>query len=359
MTDDDSNNTGDDGALLPWYDYEPGAEVPNHVKYLRIGVQQALAAAEKGSAPRTFPLRRELCNKHPNLQMVEIHVHTVEYIPCDGFGSCPKLERVEFVATTTGGQSSIAAAASNLPVQSPRITRIGDNAFHGCGMLHSVIGLENVSCSLERIDRNAFGSCPNLVTLDLSCLTRLQFLGLYSFFECKSLTVVDLSNSVLLEETINEYSFWQCTALRILHLPTNLKRINRYAFFRCSALVNIVIPASVEFMLSEAFSACSSLTRVTFQSTRHLRTLMGDGQFLLCTSLHTLELEVPPIQRKLWPLLMEQFLGEGSGILSQAGIPKKQRITIGWNFVRTNIANFYVREKKCQKRDIVPSVDND
>jgi len=343
----DNENHDEEGNVsvaLPWYDFEPGVQPPNHVTHLRIGVRQAVAAAGNGAAPEIIMLSD--CSHHPNLQRVQIHVHTVELIPWHAFACCTHLEQVEFVASTR--QSSVAAATSNPPVQSPRLTRIGGDAFRNCRSLHSVIGMENVSCSLERIGVDAFGYCPNLTTLDLSCLTRLQLLELFSFDECKSLTVVDLSNSVLLE-AIRESTFWNCTALRILHLPPNLKRIYRQPFCKCAALVSIVIPASVEFMLPQAFWCCSSLTRVRFQSTRHLCRLMDDEQFSDCTSLHTLELEAPPIRRKLWPLLMEQFLGEGSGILSQAGIPKKQRITIAWNFVRANITNFYVEKKKKEK----------
>mmetsp|Transcript_19947 Transcript_19947/g.55027 ORF Transcript_19947/g.55027 Transcript_19947/m.55027 type:complete len:408 (-) Transcript_19947:57-1280(-) len=405
MTDDDSNNTGDDGALLPWYDYEPGAEVPNHVKYLRIGVQQALTAAVKtGTAPGIIELPDRLCGQATNLRRVQIHVHAVELIPWNAFAYCSKLEQVEFVAST--GQSSAAAATSNLPVQSPRLTRIGDYAFGGCSMLRSVDGMSNVSCCLARIGDNAFRRCEKLTALDLHCLARLQFLELFSFYECKSLTVVDLSNSVLLE-TICEYTFSFCMDLKVVHLPPNLKRIQdrtlfgcnvlvsivipaeveaigREAFGNCDALVRIVIPALVDTMGYRVFADCSRLTQVAFQSTRHLHTLMHGGeiagQFCGCTSVHSLELPSPPIIPKLWPRLLEQFLREGNGILARAGIPtitgdeeesdddsdeeKKTEYlwtTIAWNYVRANIANFYVEEKKPvygQKRDACSSSDN-
>eukprot|EP00523_Entomoneis_sp_CCMP467_P000650 CAMPEP_0168763116 /NCGR_PEP_ID=MMETSP0724-20121128/24194_1 /TAXON_ID=265536 /ORGANISM="Amphiprora sp., Strain CCMP467" /LENGTH=368 /DNA_ID=CAMNT_0008812303 /DNA_START=348 /DNA_END=1453 /DNA_ORIENTATION=+ len=358
MTDDDSNNTGDDGALLPWYDYEPGAEVPNHVKYLRIGVQQALTAAVKtGTAPGIIELPDRLCGQATNLRRVQIHVHAVELIPWNAVDLliASKLEQVEFVAST--GQSSAAAATSNLPVQSPRLTRIGDYAFGGCSMLRSVDGMSNVSCCLARIGDNAFRRCEKLTALDLHCLARLQFLELFSFYECKSLTVVDLSNSVLLE-TICEYTFSFCMDLKVVHLPPNLKQIQSNAFRDCNALASIVIPASVEFMGHHAFFDCPSLTRITFQSTRHWHRLLNDQQFSLCTSLHTLELQRPPAitaelwsihkafadiaesrpipwlhlaaylgvgglphQRKLWPLLLEQFLPQThNGMFARAGI---------------------------------------
>jgi len=393
---------------LPWYDYQQEVPVPNHVTHLRIGVQQAQAAAANGTAPEIMDLSDAL---GPNiLQQVQIHVHTVRSIPQMSFGCCPNLEQVEFVVST--GESSTAAAAANTAmantshssVQSSRLTRIGNGAFNTCRKLHSVIGLEHVSQSLKIISDTSFGCCRNLTSLDLSCLTQLQYLSRYAIHGCTSLTEVDLSSSVRLE-FIEFQTFGDCKALRTIHLPPNLKRIASNAFEGCSALESLVIPASLETMGQFAFQQCSSLTRVTFQSTsklewvhgeafwgcsaleslvipasvetmgqctfqhcfsltrvafqstRHLRTLLNDNQFHDCTSLHTLELQGPTIPRKLWPRLLERFWKRGRGILFLGGIRKrKQHLTIAWNFMRANITNFYLEDKKpaySRKRDIL------
>jgi len=164
------------------------------------------------------------------------------------------------------------------------------------------------------------------------------------------LIVVDLSNSVLLEE-IGSSTFSDCTALKIIHLPPNLKRINVQAFRNCQSLVSIVIPTLVEHIGHQTFWTCCGLTKVTFQSTRHLRTLLNGSlfsgeQFLGCTALHTLELQGRTIPRKLWPLLLEQFLQKDNGILARTDFGNdKQRITIAWNYVRANIANFYLLDE--------------
>eukprot|EP00523_Entomoneis_sp_CCMP467_P016302 CAMPEP_0168775130 /NCGR_PEP_ID=MMETSP0725-20121227/5354_1 /TAXON_ID=265536 /ORGANISM="Amphiprora sp., Strain CCMP467" /LENGTH=175 /DNA_ID=CAMNT_0008824751 /DNA_START=327 /DNA_END=852 /DNA_ORIENTATION=- len=86
MASDDEN----DG--LSWYDYQPGKGIPDHVTHLRIGVQQALAAAQNGSIPQVIELPEAFCFQHPNLQQVQIHVQTVRKIPAFSFGDCSKLE---------------------------------------------------------------------------------------------------------------------------------------------------------------------------------------------------------------------------------------------------------------------------
>jgi len=396
----------DENDSLPWYDYQPGETVPNDVTYLRVGVKEAIAAAETGSAPEIIEMPD--CRGHANLQRVQIHVHSIESVPNWRFADCTELEQVEFVATT--GQSGTVGAATTTTTTTttvqPRLAVIGEGAFYACRKLHSVMGMEHVSCSLEPIGYRAFQNCLKLTTLDFACLTRLQVLGEHALRECRSLTIVDLSNSVLLED-IGPSALLNCTSLEIIHLPPNLKRIQdrtlfgcnvlvsivipaeveaigREAFGNCDALVRIVIPALVDTMGYRVFADCSRLTQVAFQSTRHLHTLMHGGeiagQFCGCTSVHSLELPSPPIIPKLWPRLLEQFLREGNGILARAGIPtitgdeeesdddsdeeKKTEYlwtTIAWNYVRANIANFYVEEKKPvygQKRDACSSSDN-
>mmetsp|Transcript_10901 Transcript_10901/g.24355 ORF Transcript_10901/g.24355 Transcript_10901/m.24355 type:complete len:366 (-) Transcript_10901:71-1168(-) len=330
-----------------WYDYQPGVEVPRDVTHLRIGVRQVVAAAaQTDSTPEMIRLPGRLCFQHPNLEQVQIHVHSVESVPKSAFFQCYQLQTVEFVATTTVG--------SNQRPVPPRLTRIESFAFGSCSNLRSVIGLEHLSGSLERIYDWAFCRCFNLNVLDLSCLTRLHIWGGLNLCRCLSLIKVDLYNAVLLEE-IGQVAFGHCMALKTIHLPPNLKRIQRMAFEGCSAMAVIVIPALVEYMGHKAFQSCTSLTQVTFQSTRHLQRLMNEEQFLGCTALHTLELQGPPtMTAKLWPLLLEQFLGDGR-ILVRAGIrPEKQRITIAWNFLRANIALFYIGDKtkpaSCRKR---------
>jgi len=218
-------------------------------------------------------------------------------------------------------------------------------AFRWCSNLHSVIGLQHVSCSLERIGDGAFLCCGKLTTLELSRLTQLQYLGQRAFFHCRSLIVVDLSRSLLLD-AITQNTFFECRALKIMHLPPNLKHIEAEAFGMCTALVSIAIPALVETM---DFRMCSGLTRVTFQSTRRLRALTSQRQFHGCTSLHTFEFQGHhPIPRNLWPRLLELFfLRRRNSILARAGVDNgQQRVTMAWNFVRANIVNFYLEEKK-------------
>jgi len=56
------NGHGDASVALPWYDYQPGVRSPYRVTHLRIGVQQAVAAAQIGSAPEIIELPEDVCD---------------------------------------------------------------------------------------------------------------------------------------------------------------------------------------------------------------------------------------------------------------------------------------------------------
>jgi len=345
-----TENNAENGDSLPWYDFQPEVYwdfntpnfreqfpwVPNHVTHLRIGVQQALAAALEaakeddsstgneedssaeshwGSEIIDLPLSPYF-GYQAHLKQVQIHAHSMQIIATATFERC-NLEKVEFVGTTWQSGAAATSTASNPQLQS-RLEGIEDWPFISCSNLHSVIDLEHVSCSLRYIGEYAFFECEKLATFDFSCLARLQYLGSFAFGLCESLTVVNLSNSVGLE-SISNNAFRECKALMIIQLPPKLSRICRKAFCHCDALVNIIIPETVEAMGYKAFWGCSSLKQVTFQSTKHLRRLMNNQQFLDCNALHALELQGPLNTQNLWPFLLEQ-LREDNGVLARAGI---------------------------------------
>lgn len=60
-------------------------------------------------------------------------------------------------------------------------------------------------------------------------------------------------------ETIPQFAFLSCYALRSVALPITLQRIENGAFYDCLALENIVIPPNVHFVDEDAFYNCPKL----------------------------------------------------------------------------------------------------
>jgi hypothetical protein len=62
--------------------------------------------------------------------------------------------------------------------------------------------------------------------------------------------------------TINEYTFSDCTSLTDIQIGSNVSAIYRGAFYNCSALPKIQIPHSVTLIEDNVFQGCTSLEEV-------------------------------------------------------------------------------------------------
>ena len=91
-------------------------------------------------------------------------------------------------------------------------------------------------------------------------------------------------------ESIGDNSFYQCTSLVSVVLPSQIKSINQQAFYGCSALRTITIPSPVEEIGHSAFYGCSLLENVIFEEGSKLKQILGvsqadKGAFQNCTQL--------------------------------------------------------------------------
>ncbi len=86
------------------------------------------------------------------------------------------------------------------------------------------------------------------------------------FFECSSLTSIEIPNSVT---KIGQSSFYGCELLEsvIFEDDSSLETIGLFAFSNCIALHSIVLPYSVKLIYACAFRRCKNLNSVTFENT--------------------------------------------------------------------------------------------
>ncbi len=98
-------------------------------------------------------------------------------------------------------------------------------------------------------------------------------IGYSAFEECKSLTSIDIPNSVT---SIGERAFGYCESLASITIPNSVTSIGEDAFYVCESLKSIEIPNSVTSIGDHAFYCCESLTDITIPDSV---TSIGYGAF--------------------------------------------------------------------------------
>ena len=124
---------------------------------------------------------------------------------------------------------------------------IGDVAFWGCKSLTNI----NIPNSVTTIGEQAFWGCESLVNINIP--NSVTTIGDSAFAFCDSLTSINIPNSVT---TIGKFAFSDCDSLVNINIPNSVTTIGEYAFDGCKSLVNINIPNSVTTIEDRAFCGC-------------------------------------------------------------------------------------------------------
>ena len=124
---------------------------------------------------------------------------------------------------------------------------------------------------------NAYGysTSGNLSVLDLSeariveggyyydnggkFTTSNDIIGEYTFYNCTSLTSVNIPSSVT---EIRNSVFKGCTSLTSVNIPSSVTEIGNSVFYSCNSLTSIKIPSSVTVIDEYAFYGCKGLKSI-------------------------------------------------------------------------------------------------
>ena len=96
---------------------------------------------------------------------------------------------------------------------------------------------------------------------DLKLPPDFHRLGAHALDKCKLLSLVDISDTTILE--IREFTFANCVLLQRVMLPYTLHTIHSKAFMNCAALQELAIPPSLHYIACKAFLDCTVLRRLT------------------------------------------------------------------------------------------------
>ena len=209
------------------------------------------------------------------------------------------------------------------------VTKIEKGAFSGCTSLESItipfVGDGSSNTHFGYIfGADSYSSNKTCVPASLKkvVITGGESIGDYAFYNCTSLTSIEIPSSVT---SIGNYAFSGCTSLISVNylgtieswcgitfgnatanplnngaklylngelvtelvIPNTITEIKAYAFRGCTSLTSVVIPNSVTSIGSSAFYECTSLTSVEIPSSV---TGIGGGAFSGCTSLASIEI---------------------------------------------------------------------
>ena len=240
--------------------------------------------------------------------VVEIKLpKNITLLPDSIFCNCTSLESIDIAVT---------------------VKEIGVRAFYNCVSLNNIY----VPKSVEVIGLGAFGGCTSLKQLnvpfvgnkrcetdDFTCHLGYVFgtnqysnsyLANYNYQ--KSYYIPSLLEEVIITdvERIPSAAFKECTSIKKIIIPDNLKMIGNSSFELCESLVDIIIPANVEKIEDSAFKSCTSLENIiipknvvnignyTFEFCESLKSIVvpegvesiGNSAFASCNLLQSVEL---------------------------------------------------------------------
>ena len=177
-------------------------------------------------------------------------------------------------------------------VKITRTTSIGDYAFYNCSSLTNI----DISETVTNIGDYAFAGCNSMITINLP--NSVRRIGANAFADCENLRSMVLpfigngTNNVTYlgylfgADSANDNSKYVPSTLKEV-IITKATSIGDYAFYNCSNLTNIEISNTATSIGKNAFSGCSSMATINFPNSV---TNIGSFAFNGCSSLTSIEI---------------------------------------------------------------------
>lgn len=133
------------------------------------------------------------------------------------------------------------------------ITNVPADAFKDKKNLVSV----KLPDTITVIESGAFNNCQSLVSINLP--NKLSSLGIYAFYNCIELKNIKIPVGV---QSIQGYTFENCKSLTAVDL-SKVINVENAAFAGCESLTEMTFPVTIRTIKDYAFADCKKLKKVT------------------------------------------------------------------------------------------------
>lgn len=181
------------------------------------------------------------------------------------FKGCTAIAKVVFGDNVTIIPNFIFREANGSPmgdvVIPEGVTRIGQDAFYGCG-LTSI----NIPASVTEFGTYAFYKCTSLTTVywNAPSIASVGSTTYPIFDSCSALVNFIIGENVLV---LPQYMLRECTGIQSITIPDSVTTIGAQAFYSCTKLASVQIGESENCAIAtigtNAFGSCSALTDIT------------------------------------------------------------------------------------------------
>lgn len=130
---------------------------------------------------------------------------------------------------------------------------------------------------------SAFEGIPITSFDELQYFNGLEDIGDWAFAECTALKSITLPSDI---KSIGLAAFYGCSGLEEINIPSNVSSIGKAAFKYCTLLKKLVLPESVKTIENNAFQYCLGMSSISLGSVQTI----GERALAGCKSLKILYL---------------------------------------------------------------------
>ena len=154
------------------------------------------------------------------------------------------------------------------------VTEIGHEAFR---RRNDIVGSVVIPDGVTSIEQWAFYDCTALTEINIP--EGVTEISKNTFEGCSALTSITIPDSVT---SIGDSAFFDCSSLENINIPDDVTEIGIQVFYGCSSLTSITIPDGVTSIGYSTFKDCSALTSINIPEGV---TSIGSNTFDGCSAL--------------------------------------------------------------------------